>query len=150
MTKDPIAFEFFNEIGIIDQLAGALLDSVLPKGMTQAQFGVLNHFVRLDVSEKSPADLADIFQVTRPTMTSTLGRMERNKLIAIRPDPQDGRAKLVSLTDHGRMTRQNCIAALAHLLPVIHQIIPDDDIASLLPRLRAIREKMDANRSPMV
>ncbi|MBK8628893.1 MAG: MarR family transcriptional regulator [Sphingomonadales bacterium] len=147
MTQDPLAFEFFNEIGILEQLSGALLDGVLPKGMTRAQFSVLNHFVRLDVAEKSPAALASAFQVTRPTMTSTLGRMEKNGLISIRADPQDGRAKLVSLTPAGRAMRETCLSALAPMVPVLNGMVSQEEMNDLLPRLRAIRIRLDAARN---
>ena len=93
MNKTIPAFELFNEIGIINQLATTMFERVLPKGMTQAQFTVLNHFVRLGHQERSPAQLAFAFQVTRPTMTSTLSRMERAGLILVswltRPEPAD-------------------------------------------------------------
>ncbi len=146
MTNDPLAFEVFNEIGIIDQLAGAMLASVMPTGMTQAQFTVLNHFVRLNVIEKSPADLANAFQLTRPTMTSTLSRMERAGLVTIRPDPADGRAKLVSLTSEGRAMRETCISALLPLLPLINSVVSNAELSALLPALRKIRIKLDALR----
>lgn len=147
MTQDPLAFQVFNEISILDQLAGALFDSVLPKGMTRAQFGVLNHFVRLDLAEQSPAALARAFQVTRPTMTSTLARMERHGLISVSPDPADGRAKRVSLTPQGRAMRATCIAALASLLPTVSDIVSETELADMLPRLRTLRVRMDARRN---
>lgn len=146
MTDDPLAFEVFNEIGIIDQLAGNMFASVMPAGMTQAQFTVLNHFVRLGVVEKSPADLANAFQLTRPTMTSTLSRMERAGLVTIRPDPADGRAKLVSLTREGRTMRETCISALLPLLPMIESVVSNADLSEILPALRKIRIKLDALR----
>lgn len=146
MTDDPLAFEVFNEIGIIDQLAGTMFASVMPAGMTQAQFTVLNHFVRLEVVEKSPADLANAFQLTRPTMTSTLSRMERAGLVTIRPDPADGRAKLVSLTSEGRAIRENCVSALLPLLPLINSVVSNAELSALLPALRKIRVKLDALR----
>jgi DNA-binding MarR family transcriptional regulator len=146
MTNDPIAFEVFNEIGIIDQLASNMFASVMPAGMTQAQFIVLNHFVRLSVVEKSPADLANAFQLTRPTMTSTLSRMERAGLVRIRPDPADGRAKLVSITTEGRAMRDSCIAALLPLLPMIDSVVSSAELSALLPALRKIRIKLDALR----
>ncbi len=147
MTSDPIAFEFFNEIGILEQLSGAMFDSVLPSGMTRAQFTVLNHFVRLGIDQKSPAALAKAFQITRPTMTSTLARMARKRLVMIAPDPSDGRAKLVSLTDDGRAMRELCITALAPLLPILAKLGSDDAMAALLPRLRAIRVQLDGLRN---
>lgn len=143
-----LAFELFNEIAIIDQLASTVFERALPDGMTRAQFTVLNHFVRLRHAERSPAQLADAFQVTRPTMTSTLARMERAGLIAIRPDPVDGRAKLVSLTAAGRAAREAGIAAIAPLLPLLDGAIAQDDIARILPPLRAVRIALDALRDP--
>ena len=146
MTQDPIAFEFFNEIGIIDQLISTMLTNRLPTGMSIAQFTVLNHFVRLKLDEKSPADLASAFQVSRPTMTSTLARMERAGLIAVRADPHDGRAKRVSLTDAGRAMRERCIAAVTELAPIIGGIASDDDLKAMLPALRQIRQGLDRLR----
>ena len=42
--------------------------------------------------------LAERAAVEQPTMAATLKRMERDGLVARRPDPADGRAALVSLT----------------------------------------------------
>ncbi|OYY79677.1 MAG: hypothetical protein B7Y43_01040 [Sphingomonas sp. 28-62-20] len=146
--RDPIGFELFNEIGIIDQLGGTLLARALTPGMTRAQFAVLNHFVRLGHRERSPAQLANAFQVTRPTMTSTLGRLARGGLVAIRDDPADGRAKLVSLTDRGRAARDAAMAAVAPLMPIIGAILSDAEIEAVLPTLRRLRIALDALRDP--
>ena len=146
MKTDPLAFELFNEIGIIDQLIGTMLTNALPQGMTKAQFTVLNHFVRLDVAEKSPADLASAFQVRRPTITSTLARMESAGLVAIRFNPRDGRAKLVSITAAGRDMRERCISALATVIPKIEPAITDAEMRALLPKLRKLRIGLDMMR----
>lgn len=140
---DPIAFEVFNEIGIIEQLARTRVERVLP--ITLAQFSVLNNFVRLG-GERSPAGLADAFQVTRQTMTSTLGRLEAAGLVAIRPDPGDGRAKIVSITEAGRAMRQRCLDAQAPLLAELQVLLPEAELAALLPGLRRLRMLLDSNR----
>ena len=146
MTQDPLAFEFFNEIGIIDQLSGTMLDRALPRGMTRAQFTVLNHFIRLGHFERSPAQLASAFQITRPTMTSTLVRMERSGLVSIRADPDDGRAKLVSITPAGGAMRDHCIAAIAPLLPMVESLMSKDELLPLVETLKRIRIALDALR----
>jgi DNA-binding MarR family transcriptional regulator len=143
MTSDPLAFEFFNEIGIIDQLVSTMLTNALPHGITKAQFTVLNHFVRLDIVEKSPADLASAFQVRRPTMTSTLARMESAGLVVIRDDPRDGRRKLVSITETGREMREECILALATMTPIMEAVITNAEMQELLPKLRTLRIGLD-------
>ncbi len=146
MTEEPIAFEVFNEIGIINQLTVTMFTQALPKGMTIAQFTVLSHFVRLQLDEKSPAALASAFQLTRATMTSTLGRMERSGLIAIRADPRDGRAKLVSLTEKGRRMRDQCVQAIGPLVPLVEGVIPRGDLEAILPQLREMRIALDSMR----
>ena len=146
MTNDPVAFTFFNEIGIINQLVSTLFDKVLPADMTRAQFTVLNHFVRLNIAERSPAQLASAFQLTRPTMTSTLARMKRHGLIRMIPDPADGRGKLVSLTDKGRTTREACVAAMLPLAPLLNDVVDEVKLHAMLPDLVNLRMLLDTLR----
>ena len=144
--KDPLAFQVFNEIGIINQLTSASFAAVLPGGMTIAQFTVLNHFIRLDHKEQSPARLASAFQITRPTMTSTLARMEKAGLVVIRADPSDGRGKLVSVTAAGREMRELCLQRLAGPLAEANAVLSPETLEQLLPLLRDVRAKLDRLR----
>lgn len=146
MTDDPAAVQFFVEIGIIDQLARTMLERTLPKPMTLAQFSILNHFVRLEPGETSPAQLASAFQVTRATMTSTLDKLARRQLIEIRPDPADGRAKLVSITADGRQMRAVCISSIGYLLPQLDSIVGQEELERVLPLLSRVRAGLDALR----
>jgi len=150
MSGDPLVFRLFNEIGIINQLSTKMFERALPRGMTQAQFTVLNHFVRLGHHERSPAELAAAFQVTRPTMTSTLTRMERAGLVSIRADPQDGRAKLVSVTDKGRKMREACIEAGAMFVPILDSLMAMAELEAILPPLTRLRIVLDEMRNPKV
>lgn len=50
----------------------------------------------------TPSELAEIERVKRPTVTRTLGCLEREGLIERTPDPADGRSSLVSLNGAGR------------------------------------------------
>jgi|TARA_R100001244_G_scaffold86820_3_gene66319 DNA-binding MarR family transcriptional regulator len=145
-SKDPLAFQVFNEIGIISQLTSAAFAAVLPKGVTIAQFTVLNHFVRLELESQSPAKLASAFQITRPTMTSTLARMEKAGLVTIKADPQDRRGKLVSVTAAGRRMRETCLERLAEPLAEANAVLAPATLAQLLPLLQDIRAKLDRLR----
>lgn len=145
MTEDPITFQFFNEVGIIYQLARNQVERVLPRGITLSQFSVLSNFVRLG-GERSPAGLATAFQVTRQTMTNTLQRLEAAGYVAIRPDPADGRAKIVAITDAGRAMRQRCMEAQAPLLAELADRLPETELAALIPGLRQVRILLDAAR----
>jgi DNA-binding MarR family transcriptional regulator len=67
-----------------DQLARNRISKVLPKGMELSHFSVLNHLARLG-DERTPAQLAKAFHVTRGAMTNTLARLEWAGHIHIRP-----------------------------------------------------------------
>ncbi|MEP2990741.1 MAG: MarR family transcriptional regulator [Parasphingorhabdus sp.] len=144
--NDPLTFEVFNEIGIIQQLTSTAFAAVLPKGMTTAQFGILNHFVRLEHDTRSPAQLASAFQVTRPTMTSTLARLEKSGLVTIKPDPDDGRGKLVALTSAGRKMREECLQRLSGPIADAHTVLSQETLAKLRPLLKEVRERLDKLR----
>lgn len=50
----------------------------------------------------TPSELAEIERVKRPTVTRTLGCLEREGLIERTPDPADGRSSLVAVNAAGR------------------------------------------------
>lgn len=50
----------------------------------------------------TPSELAAIERVKRPTMTRTLGCLEREGLIERTPDPADGRSSLIAINAAGR------------------------------------------------
>ena len=145
MDTDPLPFRIFNEIGIISQLSSAILSRVLPHGLSMAQFGVLNHFVRLG-GERTPANLAEAFQVTRGAMTNTLARLEAQGFIQVRPDPEDGRGKLVTITDAGRTAREDALKILMAEVGKVEGKIDWRDLAEILPRLETLRKVLDEER----
>ncbi|MBL4614470.1 MAG: MarR family transcriptional regulator [Magnetovibrio sp.] len=144
-TNDPPAFRLFTEIGIIEQLARNRLERGLPDGLKMAQFGVLNHLVRLG-GQWSPARLASAFQVTKGAMTNTLQRLEKRELVLVEADPDDGRAKLVSLTEAGREMRARCVQSVGPLFSELSRELTDQDIAAALPILERLRKYLDSHR----
>ena len=50
----------------------------------------------------TPSEIAEIERVKRPTITRTLGCLEREGLIDRTPDPADGRSALVAVNAAGR------------------------------------------------
>src|SRR5215813_1486296 len=50
----------------------------------------------------TPSELAELERVKRPTVTRTLGCLEREGLVERTPDPADGRSSLVSVNAAGR------------------------------------------------
>jgi DNA-binding MarR family transcriptional regulator len=142
---DPVVFQVFNEVGIIEQLARTAFERVLPDGLTLSQFSVLNHFTRLG-GEKSPVQLARAFQVTKGAMTNTLQRLERRGFIEVRPHPRDGRAKLVSISPAGARARDRAVAAVGPMLADLETEFGRAAFAEALPFLERLRAFLDAAR----
>lgn len=143
---DPTLFRVFNEIGIIEQLSRNAFERVMPDGLKLSQFAVLNHFVRLG-GARSPVELARAFQVTKGAMTNTVQKLEAKGFVETRPDPSDGRAKRVTLTQAGRTARNDAIRALGPQMRDFENRIDMTEIASLLPALTRLREILDQARS---
>lgn len=139
--------DFFNEIGIISQLAGNAFQRVLTDDMTLAQFSVLNHFVRLGKPE-TPAHLARSFQVTKGAMTNTVKKLQQRGLVSVNPHPHDGRVKLVFITEEGRRCQADSLQALLPLLQKLQATVQPVGMTQALPLLREIRRYLDQERNP--
>lgn len=142
-----LVHRFFNEVGIISQLSNAAMERVLPDGMTLAQFGVLNHFARLG-GERTPARLAAAFQVTKGAMTNTLKRLEDKDYVSIKPDPADGRGKLVKLTAKGARAREKALKAVTPQLLQVADTDMLEELEAALPFLTRMRTYLDTARNP--
>lgn len=134
------------EIGIIEQLTRSQLERRLPDGLKVSQFGVLNHLVRLG-GEWGPARLASAFQVTKGAMTNTLQRLENRGLIVIMADPDDGRGKLVRITEAGQVVRGQCVKSIDPIFNALSNEISEKEYRLVLPVLEKIREYLDTHRS---
>ena len=132
----------FSEIVMVETLTRARLARVLPKGMELSHFMVLNHFARLG-GERTPAQLARAFRLTRGAMSNTLARLDAAGYVHIRPDWDDGRKKWVSLSPTGRAARDQAVAAIE---PVFDDVVAGlglDRMRGALPILRRLRELLD-------
>ena len=142
--NEPLAVSLFAEIIAADQLARARLTKALPKGMEISHFSVLNHLAH-GHGERSPAQLARAFNVTRGAMTNTLSKLEVVGYVHIRPDWDDARRKFVAISPAGRSARD---AALAAITPVIGQVVDAigaDKVRAVLPVLRELRIRLAAD-----
>jgi len=140
--NDPLAVALFGEIFMADQLARIRLSKALPKGMEISHFSVLNHLAHSNV-ERSPAQLAKAFHVTRGAMTNTLNKLEWAGHIHIRPDWDDARRKHITISPSGRIARDVALNAITPIIAKVVEKIGADKVRSVLPILREFREQMD-------
>jgi len=145
MKEREAYFRFFNEVGIINQLSATRAERHLPHGLTMSQYSVLNHFVR-GLPPKSPLELANAFQVTKGAMTNTLKQLEKKGFVDIRPHDQDGRSKIVSISQSGISAHQDAQQGLQLVFADFVEAFSNEEIATLLPQLEKIRVWLDENR----
>ena len=139
---EDIAVALFGELFMADQLARNRLSKVLPKGMELSHFGVLNHLARIN-EERTPAQLAKAFHVTRGAMTNTLGRLEWAGHIHIRPDWDDARRKFVAISPAGRSARDAAVQAILPLIADVVSALGGDRARAALPVLRELRLRLE-------
>ena len=139
---DDVAVALFGELFMADQLARNRISKVLPKGMELSHFSVLNHLARIN-DERTPAQLAKSFHVTRGAMTNTLTKLEWAGHVHIRPDWEDARQKFVAISPSGRSARESALAAVVPLIAEVVQAIGADRVRALLPVLRELRIKLE-------
>jgi len=144
--RTPLYFRLFNEIGIINQLSTAVLESRLPEGLLAPHFSVLNHLVRVE-DGRTPLEMAKAFQVPKTTMTHQVSVLERRGLVSQAPNPDDGRSKRVWLTDEGRSLRESIVHGFGDIIDRWSEVISVEEAADLVPQLERIRKYLDAARS---
>ena len=142
--QSPLAISLFSEILTIDQLLRNRLAKVLPKGMELSYFSVLNQLAGVG-GERTPAQLAKSFHVTRGAMTNTLNKLELSGYIHVRPDWDDARRKLVALSPAGKRARETALDAVA---PVVSSFVGElgtEKLRGVLPILRDLRLRLEAD-----
>ena len=135
---DNLAVSLFSEILAVDQLARAAAAGVLPKGMELSHFSVLNHLAHIG-AERTPAQMARTFHLTRGAMTNTLGKLEWAGWVHIRPDWDDARRKLVLISPSGLAARNAALQAITPLIADIVGKLGLDRVRAVLPVLRDMR-----------
>jgi DNA-binding MarR family transcriptional regulator len=140
--NDPLAVALFSEVFMADQLARSLISRALPKGMEISHFSVLNHLAHVN-AERSPAQLAETFHVTRGAMTNTLAKLEWAGHVHVRPDWHDARRKFVSISPAGRSARDAALSSIAPVVGDVVKTIGADRVRAVLPILRELRLQLE-------
>lgn len=78
-----------------------------------------------------PREIAAYEQVTRPTATTVVQRLEHEGLVDRRPDPEDSRSWLVDLTEKGRAALDVWRDQLGGAVGPLLDELPPEDIATL-------------------
>jgi MarR family transcriptional regulator for hemolysin len=144
LAGDPLEFAVMTEISIIAHLADNAFARRLPDGLTTAQFAVLNHLLRLE-AQQTIGELARALQVSQPTMSSTVKRLEEKGLVTLVPDPDDRRIRRVSVSPAGTKARNQAVKALDATKSEL-AVLSQKEWTQLLPLLNRLRVALDSAR----
>ncbi len=101
MKHDPAASEFLEALTKVSRkIRTTFNQQVTAHGLTYPRARAL--FRLAAKQEMTQSELAFELEVEQATMVRLLDRMEENGLIERRPDANDRRVKLISLTPHGQ------------------------------------------------
>ena len=115
---------------------------ILPKGMELSHFAVLNQLANIN-TERTPAQLAKSFHVTRGAMTNTLAKLEIAGYIHVRPDWEDARRKLVALSSAGQEARNEALASVSPVISTLIEDLSTQKVKAILPALRDLRQQLE-------
>jgi DNA-binding MarR family transcriptional regulator len=132
----------FGEILALDQLVRNRLAKVLPKGMELSHFSVLNQLSHTKV-ERTPAQIAKSFRLTRGAITNTLNKLELSGYVHVRPDWEDARRKMVSISPAGIAARNNALIAVMPIINELAHEMGEERLKAIVPILRELRQKLE-------
>jgi len=92
-------------------------------GHLHLRLGFASYITLIGDRDYRPTELAEALGISRQACNQALRQVEAAGYISYTPDPQDGRAKLLTLTDEGRRLRRNGVKVVTQL---------DDEFMALL------------------
>ena len=141
-NDSSLAVPLFGEILALEQLVRNRLAKVLPKGMELSHFSVLNQLSHTKI-ERTPAQIARSFRVTRGAITNTLNKLELSGYIHVRPDWEDARRKMVSISPAGMVARNNALKAVTPIIEDLARDMGEERLKAIVPILRELRQKLE-------
>ena len=147
-TPAELTSDVFREIGIISQLATARLQRALdgvPGSLSVSEFSVIGRFARLGDGD-TPSRLARVFQMSKPSMTAIVAKLEAKSFVRVEPDPDDARRKIVRLTKEGRAAYRKARSATLAQAEDFLAGFEVERLQALLPGLVRLRVWLDEAR----
>jgi DNA-binding MarR family transcriptional regulator len=134
----------FAAIGAIERLATQRAERVLPQGLSSTGLELLNQLA-MGAAQPTPQALASALKLSKPAITHTLQRLERQGLVDIAADRDDRRRKRISLTPAGLGVYRAALTAVRPEMEVVREAFGAEAFASALPFLERLAGWLGAN-----
>lgn len=125
-----------------DQLSQARLNAEL--GEPIARPSVMRLVPHLPPEGIRPTELAQRADISKQAVGQTLAFLEERGFVEFAPDPSDGRARIVRMTNLGVASSRLGLAALAQVQTEVEQRVGTDVVAKTFAGLRAILAALEA------
>ncbi|HEX2736068.1 MAG TPA: MarR family transcriptional regulator [Polyangiaceae bacterium] len=111
-------------------------EKLRPLGLGTAYLPVVSALVQYGPQQQK--DLLAHVRIEQPTMAALLTRMERDGMIRRKPDPEDARAKRISLTPKAMLAFEHAKNELGRVVEQALSGLSKTDQATLMRLLKAI------------
>jgi DNA-binding MarR family transcriptional regulator len=126
-------------------MAAAADEALAPRGLTAGDRALLEFLVR----ESGPIPVAELARkraVSRQHIHQSLARLPNARWIERRPDPEDARAMLLSLTDEGRAAWREIRKVDRRLLRRLARHADSRRLEAATRTLRSLRRTLEGGR----
>ena len=148
IPTEPV-LTLFAAVSAAHHAAQRLIEARLPKGMSAAQFAVLERLARLGEGQ-TPVSVAQAFGWPKTSMSHTLAVLESRGLLRLEPNPRDGRSKCLWLTPKGRTIAALGMTAVEGDLINVASVADQAEIAQLQGDMESLAARLsDLRRFPM-
>ena len=146
-TEADTRFRVLNWIGIINQLSSTLANHMLePLDLPLPQFTLLNHFGHRPKEGKTITGIARAMQQLQPGISKTVQKLIAKGYLEWRPNPEDGRSKLLFLTPAGRRVHAGAVAMIGEALAGPFEGWTQTELEDLFAQLDRLKVWFDDNR----
>jgi DNA-binding MarR family transcriptional regulator len=138
--REKLLLDLFTEIAVVEHLVRNHVGKIEATGLTAAQFGALNYFIRNDREQERKSVLAWLFQVSIADMEVNLAALEQHGLIGRIGTGDD---QIIGITAAGRAAHHDSVQAMAPQIEPLMSEFRDEDLERTVQVLQEIRRTFD-------
>jgi len=146
-TAEPKCQTLFTLVDTCRLLENGLQRDLARSEITENGFLLLALLIREEPKTLTPSEAADQLHVSRPVISTTLGRLEVSGLIRRARSTKDLRSLTVRITEKGRAVFSAAVAECLKSINRVMAVIPAQDLAQLDTTCSRLRQHFLDNKT---